>query len=130
MLDVFLLHSHADREPAAAIGARLEDGAEARVRLEECDSQSLIDGWEEGSGSAAILLLISSGSVPAKVRREDWQAILSHRERNAAPPIGVVRMGDCPYPALLERKHFFRWNDRQVSDGAQRRVSEAPEVRH
>src|SRR5579864_4440141 len=114
MLDVFLCHAPANREVAATIAARLERGAEANVWLDECGSHSgatLATAWEAGLTSAAILLVLSPEAVPPRLRREDWQSLLQHLERNGEPPVGAVLVGDCPYPRLLERKHFFHWGD-------------------
>jgi hypothetical protein len=112
--DIFLFHSPADRDVAAAIAERLERGAEAQVRLEVCGpdtGETVADVWEQGLASAAILLLLSPSSVPARLRREDWEALLEHTQGGGSPPVGVILAGQCPYPKLLERKHFFRWPD-------------------
>jgi hypothetical protein len=114
MLDVFLCHAPANREVAVTIAARLERGAEANVWLDECGShsgQTIATAWEAGLTSAAILLVLSPEAVPPRLRREDWQSLLQHLERGAEPPVGAVLVGDCPYPRLLERKHFFHWGD-------------------
>ena len=104
MLDIFLCHSPVHSEAATIIASRLERCAEAKVWLEETESH--LDSWEGGLSSAGILLLLSADSVPPKLSRGDWQPLL---ERPAEPPIGCVRMEDCPYPRLLERSNFFNW---------------------
>lgn len=112
MLDVVLCCSPADREVAAAIAARLERGAEAKVWLEECGSaQTVATAWEAGLSSAAILLLLSPDTVPGRLTRAAWQSVLQHVERHASPPLCSVLVRDCSYPRLLERTHFFRWGD-------------------
>jgi|CZKS01.1.fsa_nt_gi hypothetical protein len=116
MLDVFVCHSPGDREVAAVIAARLERGAETNVWLDECGShsgQTVAAAWEAGLTSAAILLLLSPDAVPLGLRREDWQSLLRHLERNADPPVGAVLLEDCHYPRLLERSRFFHWRDSQ-----------------
>src|ERR1035438_2082773 len=116
MLDVFVCHSPADRDAAAVIAARLERGAETNVWLDKCGShsgQTVAAAWEAGLTSAAILLLLSPDAVLPGLRREDWQSLLRHLERNADPPVGAVLLGDCQYPRLLERSRFFRWRDSQ-----------------
>lgn len=114
MLDVFLCYPPADRDIATAIAARLERGAEAKVWLEECGSHganTVAASWDGGLSSDAILLLLSPDAVPKRFGREDWQALLEHLEGNTPPPVGAVLLGGCPYPRLLERRHFFRWGD-------------------
>ena len=114
MFDVFICHSPSNREvAAAAIAARLERGAEARVWLEECNSDAgvtVASAWEAGTASGAIVLLLAPDSVPHRLSRADWEPVLRHVEGNAPPPLGAVLVSGCPYPRLLERKHFFRWD--------------------
>ncbi|MBI4877088.1 MAG: toll/interleukin-1 receptor domain-containing protein [Acidobacteria bacterium] len=109
MFDVFVCHSPAEREIAERIAARLERGAEARARLEECDS--IPNAWEGGSDCGAILLLLSADAVPARPSREAWESVLRHVERNALPPLGTILVRVCAYPKLLEQRPFFRWSD-------------------
>ncbi len=111
MLDVFLCHAAADRGAASAIAARLERGAEARVWREE--SASVNTAWEYGLSSAAILLLLSPDSVPARVVREDWEGLLGHV---GAPAAGAVLLRTCGYPRLLERRPFWRWGASTLRD--------------
>ncbi len=114
MLDVFLCYAPADQEIAGLIQARLDRCAEASVWLERCGrqtAQTMAAAWEGGSSSAAILLLLSPDAIPERLRREDWQPLLEHLEGNAEPPAGGILLAACPYPPLLERRHFFRWSD-------------------
>jgi hypothetical protein len=106
MLDVLLCHSADDRETAAAVAARLERGAETKVWLKECGPVTEV--WDAGLSSAAILLLLSPETVPARSDRSTWESVLEH---NGEPPVGCVLVRPCRYPLLLERKHFFRWSD-------------------
>ena len=109
MLDVLICHSRADREVAASIADRLNRGAEAESWLEECDS--VATAWDRGLASAAILLVLSTHSVPRRLSRADWQSLLKHVEGNEAPPVGCVLVDDCQFPGLLARNRFFRWSD-------------------
>ena len=116
MVDVFLCHSAASREVAATIAARLEQCAEAKVWLEEVSYRSnLIDSWEGGLSSTAILLILDASSVPPQSTRETWGPVLDHVTENSVPPIGCVRIGSCGYPKLLERKAFFSWQEKPLS---------------
>jgi len=114
MLDVFLAHAPADREIAATIKARLARGAEANVWLDPCGrdtSQPMTAAWEDGLSSTAILLLLSPETIPQRMPREAWELLLDHVKGNAEPPVGAILLAACPYPPLLERRHFFRWSD-------------------
>ena len=116
MVDVFLCHSATSREVAATIAARLEQCAEAKVWLEEVpDGSNLLDSWEGGLSSAAILLILDASSVPPQSTRETWGPVLDHVTENTLPPIGCVRAGSCPYPKLLERRAFFPWQGEPLS---------------
>src|SRR6266404_1703773 len=111
MLEIFLCCSPADREVAAAVAARLEDTAEVTVALDDSRTGSVAVKWEGGLSSAAILLLLSPEAVPPQVSRTEWGAILDHITSNAEPPIGSIIVRGCGYPRILERKHFFRWDN-------------------
>ena len=112
MVDVFVCHSAASREVAATIAARLERCAEAKVWLEELpDRSNLLDSWEGGLSSTAILLILDGSSVPPQSTRDTWGPVLDHITENSLPPIGCVRVGSCAYPKLLERKAFFPWQE-------------------
>jgi hypothetical protein len=112
MLDVFLCHAEADAEAAATLATRLEQTAEAKVALECLHPGATVNEmWDAGTGSAAILLLLSPDSVPQRVVRAEWQPLLEHVEANSEPPLGCVLVRDCAFPPLLRRRNFFRWED-------------------
>lgn len=109
MVTVFLSYAPQDREIAATTAARLERGAEATVLLSECRDHTVAEDWEGGQYCAAVLLLLSPDSVPARLRREDWESLLGHISGNAEPPVAAMLVRPCAYPRLLERKNFFHW---------------------
>ncbi len=109
MLEIFLCCSPADREIAAGIAARLEHSAEATVAIDDSQVESVAAKWEGGLSSSAVLLLLSPESVPPHTSRMAWGPVLDHIAGNADPPVGSVLLRDCPYPHLLARKLFFRW---------------------
>ncbi len=116
MIDLYLCHAPADRELAATIQAHL-DRVEAKVWLEPCGrgaAQSLADAWDGGLSSAGIVLLLSPDAIPQRLPRERWEALLDHIGHNAAPPILSVLAAPCPYPPMLERRHFIRWDDQAL----------------
>jgi hypothetical protein len=63
--------------------------------------------WEEGAISGAVLMLLDSSTAPKPFRRQEWQPLLAHIEARKAPAIGFVRIEECAYPPLIERKGFF-----------------------
>jgi hypothetical protein len=94
---------------ARALQTRLEQTAEARVRVEVCDEeQTVLELWDEGLAGQAIVLLLSADGVPAKVERVLWEPVLQHVTGHVEPALGVVVMEQCKYPPLLERSGFFR----------------------
>jgi NB-ARC domain len=110
VLEVFLCCSPADLNTARIVAERLERTAEVTVAVDDSTTGSVAERWEGGLSSAAILLLLSPHSVPTRVSRTDWEAVLHHIAGNAGPPIGFLLIGECGYPRLLERKGFFRWD--------------------
>jgi len=115
VLDVFVCHAPADREVAAAVAARLERGAEARVWLDEDSRQTVAASWDGGLSSAGILMLLSPDSVPARSGRAPWEALLKHLDTHADPPVASLLVRECGYPPLLERKLFFRWGSNAIA---------------
>lgn len=123
--DVSICYSPHDLEAAAVIAGYLERCAEAKVSLTEgclASDETVLANWDHGVFTAAIVLLLSPESVPARLSRIDWEPVLEHVAKNAGPPLASVLLRDCPYPRLLERKHFFRWADepREVLRALQR----------
>ncbi len=114
MLDVFLCHSSSDRAVAQSIAACLEVGAEARVILDECsapDGDTVANRWDAGVSAGAILLLLSADSVPPQPTRKNWEELLHHLELSGEPQVGFLRLEECRYPPMLERRRFFSWGD-------------------
>lgn len=113
MLDVCLCHAPADRAVADEIAARLE-GAEVNVQREETGAgpyPNVAAAWEAGTFCRAVLLVLSPDAVPATRGRAEWGPLLDHVP---PPDIAAVRVRDCRYPALLERRPFFRWDESRV----------------
>ena len=114
MFEALLCHSHADTELAKTIAARLQSTSEVDIGLQVCPSAAgttVVEAWECGLSSRAILLLLSGDAVPSRLKREDWSLLLAHLERDAEPPVVTILAGSCPYPKLLERRNFYRYRD-------------------
>lgn len=108
MIDITACHAAADRSAAEFLRDRLDRASEARLWLEELKpGETLADIWDRGSGSTAILLLLSPDSVPSDASRESWAEVLEHVEHNEAPPLATVTQRECRVPPLLRRKHAF-----------------------
>jgi hypothetical protein len=98
-LEVFLCCSPGDREVAATIASRLEQGAEVTVAVDDGETESVAAKWESGLSSAAILLLLSPEAVPGPLlNRADWGTLLDHVSKYADPPIGSLLVRGCNYP--------------------------------
>ncbi len=102
MLDISICYAQADREIALAVAARLSMGAEANVSMDECSKHGLPSSW---TGSAVVLAL-SSNSVPVRFDRAEWAGLLDHSTASVA----CLMIDECAYPPLFERKNFYRWN--------------------
>ncbi|QOY91604.1 TIR domain-containing protein [Paludibaculum fermentans] len=114
MLNLFLCCAPGDRAIAQTLARRLEGGAECRITLEELGpavGSTVAEAWDGGVGNDAILLLLSKEAVPERASRSDWAALLAHVESNEDPPVACVIVEDCPHPAILERRRFFRWSE-------------------
>ncbi len=111
MLDILICHAPRDLSTAEAIAARLEACAEVRPWLEPCvlPDRAIPELWDRGMASAAIIALLSPASVRARVQREEWAGLLEHVEANGSPPVACVKLDDCAYPKMLERRRFFTW---------------------
>jgi hypothetical protein len=109
---IFLLHSPAQRALAASLAARLDLTVEVEVDLLEAASgETVLDSWDNGLDSSAILLLLDPAIVPDPPTRDVWAPILDHIEHRAAPPIAPILAAPCRYPKLLERPPFFQAAD-------------------
>jgi len=109
MFDLCLCYAPQDSEIAIAIQSRL--ALDPRTRVTLAPSGRLIEGWEEGLSSAALLLLLSDSSIPERLPRKDWDPLLRHAMGKDASRVGCLLAGDCPYPPLLARNNFWRWSD-------------------
>lgn len=114
MLNLFLCYAPQEREIAQTLARRLEAGAECRVALEELGpgvGATVAEAWDGGTTADAILLLLSKASVPGRATRADWASLLAHVEANEEPPVACVQVGECPHPAILERRRYWQWID-------------------
>ncbi|MBN9658910.1 MAG: hypothetical protein J0H49_12075 [Acidobacteria bacterium] len=114
MLNLFLCYAPRERAIAQTLARRLEGGAECRVTLEELGpavGPTVAEAWDGGLGNDAILLLLSREAVPERASRSDWATLLAHVESNEDPPVACILAEECPHPAILERRRFFRWSD-------------------
>lgn len=109
-IDISLIFAAEDREVAREVAHRLEQGAQARVWLEEV-REPVNETWDQGMASAGVVLLLSPDSVPTSAGREDWAGLLAY---TGVPPVARLLVRPCAYPRLLERSLFFQWSDPDV----------------
>ena len=93
---------------AAALTRRLRERLQRNLGVEtlvvEEDDAPIWETWEEGAANDALLIVLDGSNAPGPVRRESWDALLAH---DGAPPAAFLRLEDCAYPPLLERRRFF-----------------------
>lgn len=92
---------------AERVAERLRRTAEVLVLIDAGDTP-VSEAWEAAAGSAGVLLLLSPASVPKQRGRQPWEALLSH---SGAPSVALLEIEACHFPALLQRRPFFRWTD-------------------
>jgi hypothetical protein len=112
MFEVFICHATEDASAAAAVASRLARGTDIQTTL--CDSgsaprQTIVDVFDSGLSSDAILLLLSPGAVPPRKSRDIWKPLLDHVEHGRMPPVGKALLRDCDIPQVLTRNSFFHW---------------------
>lgn len=104
---------------AAAMAGRLAERLERNLgirtlRVEE-DEVPVSETWEEGAAADAILILLDRLTAPPPMRREAWTGLLEHA---GEPPVAFVRLEECAFPKLLERRPFFPSADPVALDRA------------
>lgn len=114
MLRIQVIYDAAREAAAEELCSRLERGAECNVRLQEAPPHGLIECWDEGLDSQAIIVLLSSGLVPPQATREAWEPVLEHVEKRQQPEVAFVELEACAYPKLLERQRLLRWDGESV----------------
>ena len=113
MSEVYFCFDPGERQVAEAIGARFER-AGLTVAVDDSGEENVVQKWEAGLSSAAILLLLSPRSVPPRPARAEWGALLNHAASGTAPPVISLLVTGCQYPNLLERRNFYRWQGREI----------------
>jgi hypothetical protein len=97
---------------AGRIAARLERNLGVQTLLVHEDEVPVSETWEEGTGSDAVLVLLDSVSAPKPLDVRAWKGLTEHA---GAPPVAFVRLEECAYPKLLERRRFFAGGDAERS---------------
>lgn len=88
------------------VRARLEHFPELPISSLASDDVPVSETWEEGLGSVGMLVLLHPDAMPPKPNRQYWGSMIDY----AGPqPIAFVHCGAREYPAVFERRTFFRW---------------------
>ena len=88
------------------VRARLEHFSQLQISSLASDDVPVSETWEEGLGSAGLLILLHADAMPPKPNRQYWGSLIDY----AGPqPIAFVHCGAREYPTALERRTFFRW---------------------
>jgi hypothetical protein len=119
---------------AGALTRRLRERLQRNLGIEtlviEEDDAPVWETWEEGAAADAMLIVLDGANAPAPVRRENWDALLAY---DGTPPAAFLRLEDCAYPPLLERRKFIGPGDmpaheRQVERWVAALLPECPDV--
>lgn len=97
---------------AARIAARLDRNLGVQTLLVQEDEVPVSETWEEGAASDAVLVLLDGVSAPKPLDVRVWKGLT---EQTGAPPVAFVRLEECAYPKLLERRRFFSAGDAERS---------------
>jgi hypothetical protein len=62
--------------------------------------------WEEGLDATAVVVLLHPDAMPPQASRQYWGDLIDY---TGPRPIAYVHCGARAYPAVFERRHFFRW---------------------
>ncbi|MBI2686907.1 MAG: hypothetical protein HYX27_11375 [Acidobacteria bacterium] len=93
---------------ASAIADRLSERLRRTLNVDTLliaeDSAPVSETWEEGAAADAVLILLDRLSAPPPLRLDDWSGLTHHGNQ---PPIAFVRLEECAYPKLLERRRFL-----------------------
>lgn len=89
---------------AERLSARLRQNLEIDTLVVAEDEVPVSETWEEGAAAQAVLILMDAVSAPPPFRREAWNGIIEH---NGEPSLAFVRLEECAYPKLLERRRFL-----------------------
>lgn len=85
---------------------RFERFPELRFHSFATDDAPVSETWEDGIDSAGLLVLLHPDAMPPQALRQYWAGLIDY---SGTTPIAFVLMGRCNYPAVFERRPFFRW---------------------
>ena len=107
-----IAHNPADSAYAQYLAEFLQLGCDVRCDLQtgrlEPD-EHLVDLVGGHSAEEHLILLLSQDSWPTRLPRDRWDPVLLQR------PLAYVLVNPCPYPALLERRTFFKGEHHMVT---------------
>jgi len=108
---VVIAHAGADTSYAQFLAEFLQIGCDVRCDLHtgRLEPDEHLVELVAGRDSEILILLLSQDSWPARLPRDRWDPVLLER------PLACVLVNPCPYPALLERRTFFKGNDHLVA---------------
>ena len=71
------------------------------AQVEIASGVPVCEAWEEAAVSEAIIVLLDGESAPSPFALKDWNKLLEHA------PVAYVKLQECAYPRLLERRATF-----------------------
>ncbi|MBM3784824.1 MAG: hypothetical protein FJW30_10720 [Acidobacteria bacterium] len=104
--------SPAARDAAGRWKARLHRNLGLHSLIVAEPAARVVDTWEEGGKTDAILLVLDRETAPVPFELEDWRAL---REHDGQPPVAYLKREECAYPKLLERHaRFLPYDDERA----------------
>lgn len=90
----------------ALVRPRLERFPDLRINSVASDDVPVSETWEEGLDATAVIVLLHPDAIPPQPSRQYWGDLIDY---TGPKPIAFVHCGARAYPAVFERRSFFRW---------------------
>jgi hypothetical protein len=107
---IFLAHAELDHDFACELAEFLEFGCEVTCYCGDGMMEAggdLIAKGEEGLAADILVLILSESSWPMRRPRQEWEPVLVDQAREAKAEVIALTLGDCPFPEVWRRRHFF-----------------------
>ncbi len=111
MKSVSICHAPADRARARELARYIEVNFGFDVSLEDAaitPERDILPATECALSANFAIVLFSPVSIPAPLKRSEWEPVFVKARLEYRTPIAFVLLDACPFPELLKRQpHFF-----------------------
>jgi hypothetical protein len=107
---IVLCYAVGDEVPARQLADFLESNLAVTVSRHEGvigPNLDLMEATERALSAEVALVLLSPLSIPKVWNRAVWEPLFLERPKEFQTLLGFVLLGECKFPALLRREHFF-----------------------